>query len=418
MKVLIANNYFYLRGGSERVMFNDMQALAGAGIEVIPFSAADPANVSTSYPAHFTRGVDIHAVNPFRQIQAAWELLDSKRIGRDFGALLDETQPDVVHFHNIYGRLTTSILAEVGRRRVPAVLTAHDYKLVCPSYLMLRDGKPCEACVDGGFYRCALHRCHKHSIATSAVNAAEAYFTRLADRYGVISTFLCPSRFLEMLLMRAGIEFNRVMYQPNAVDPEAYSPRYGGEYVLYAGRLSHEKGLPTLLRAMPGTNIPLRIAGIGPMEESVRQFAATSGEPVVLEGHCDGARLQHLFRNAAFVVTPSEWYENAPMTILEAFAYGKPVVATRIGGIPELVTEGKTGLLVDCRAPDQLRIAIRNLWTDSGAQRRMGAQARALVETHLSQAARTESLIALYQTLWRSRNRKPTLSPGLTLAAS
>lgn len=418
MKVLIANNYFYLRGGSERVMFNDMQALAAAGIEVIPFSAADPANLSTPYPVRFTRGVDVHATNPFRQIQAAWELLDSKRVGRDFGALLDETRPDVVHFHNIYGRLTTSILAEVRRRHVPAVLTAHDYKLVCPSYLMLRDGKPCDACVNGGFYRCALHRCHKNSIATSAVNTAEAYFTRLADRYGAIATFLCPSRFLEMLLMRSGIDLNRVMYQPNAVDPAAYEPRYGGEYVFYAGRLSHEKGLPTLLRAMVGTRIPLRIAGSGPMEQSVRQFAAASGEPVVLEGHCGGARLQDLFRNAAFVVTPSEWYENAPMTILEAFAYGKPVVATRIGGIPELVTDGKTGHLVDCQAPDQLRIAIRNLWSDRGAQRHMGAQARALVESHLSQAARTESLISLYESLWRWRNRKPNFSAGLTLATS
>jgi glycosyltransferase involved in cell wall biosynthesis len=417
MKVLIANNYFYLRGGSERVMFNDMRALAEAGIEVIPFSAADPANVSTPYPARFTRGVDVHATNPFRQIQAAWELLDSKRVGGDFGALLDETQPDVVHFHNIYGRLTTSILAEVRRRHLPAVLTAHDYKLVCPSYLMLRDGQPCEACVNGGFYRCALHRCHKNSIATSVVNTAEAYFTRLANRYGAISTFLCPSRFLEMLLMRSGIEFNRVMYQPNAVDPAAYQPRYGGEYVLYAGRLSHEKGLPTLLRAMRGTGIPLRIAGAGPMEQSVRH-AGARGEPVVWEGHCDGARLEHLFQDAAFVVTPSEWYENAPMTILEAFAYGKPVVATRIGGIPELVTEGTTGQLVDCHAPDQLRIAIRNLWSDRGAQQRMGAQARALVESRLSQAARTESLIGLYERLWSRRNRKPRFSAGLTLAAS
>jgi glycosyltransferase involved in cell wall biosynthesis len=418
MKVLMANNYFYLRGGSERVMFNDIQALAAAGVEVIGFSAVDPANVSTPYPAHFTRGVDIHATTPFRQIRAAWELMDSKRTGDDFGALLDETRPDVVHFHNVYGRLTTSILAEARRRRVPAVLTAHDYKLVCPSYLMLRDGKPCEACVDGGFYRCALRRCHKNSLATSAVNTAEAYFTRWAHRYGAISTFLCPSRFLEMLLMRSGIGFNRVMYHPNAVDPAAYEPRYGGEYVLYAGRLSHEKGLPTLLRAMVGTTIPLRIAGAGPMEESVRQFAATSGEPVVLEGHCDGARLAKLFQNAAFVVTPSEWYENAPMTILEAFAYGKPVVATRIGGIPELVAEGKTGQLVDCHAPDQLRMAIRSLWSDRSAQRLMGLHARAVVETHLSQKARTESLIALYERLWRSRNRKPSFSPSMTLAAS
>jgi glycosyltransferase involved in cell wall biosynthesis len=405
MRVLIANNYFYLRGGSERVMFNDMQALADAGIDVVPFSAADPANAPSEYSKHFTRGVDIHATNPFRQIQAAREAIDCERTATDFAALIDETQPDIVHFHNIYGRLTTSILSVVRRRRLPAVLTVHDYKLVCPSYLMLRDGKPCTACVDGGFYRCAVHRCHKHSLATSAVNTAEAYFARVADRYGAISTFLCPSRFMEILLMRFGVDVNRVMYHPNAVDPSAYAPRYQGEYVLYAGRLSCEKGLPTLLHAIAGANIPLRIAGTGPMEEAVRAIVAKGGESIVLEGHCDGARLRNLYQNAAFVVVPSEWYENAPMTVLEAFAYGKPVVATRIGGIPELVTDGGTGYLVDCHAPDQLHTAICNLWRDRDAQRRMGSRARALVETNLSQATRTESLINIYERLCRSRNR-------------
>jgi glycosyltransferase involved in cell wall biosynthesis len=415
MKVLIANNYFYLRGGCERVMFNDMEALAAAGVEAVPFSAADPANSPSAYAGRFTRGVDIHARNPFRQIQAAREAIDCERTARDFAALIDETQPDILHFHNIYGRLTTSILSVARERRLPAVLTVHDYKLVCPSYLMLsNDGKPCTACLDGGFYRCALRRCHKHSLATSAVNTIEAYFARFADRYGAISTFLCPSRFMEILLMRSGVDVNRVMYHPNSVDPAAYTPRYQGDYVLYAGRLSHEKGLPTLLRAIAGTNIPLRIAGTGPMEQVVRDIAATGSEPIFMEGYCDGARLQNLYRNAAFVVVPSEWYENAPMTVLEAFAYGKPVVATRIGGIPELVMDGETGSLVDCSAPEQLRAAIGSLWQDRAAQRRMGFQARARVETTLSQAMRTESLIGIYERLCRSRNRTAKFTTDFT----
>ena len=414
MKVLIANNYFYLRGGCERVMFNDMQALADSGIEVVPFSAVDPANAPTEYSAKFTRGVDIHATNPFRQIQAAREAIDCERTARDFAALIDETQPDIVHFHNIYGRLSTSILSVVRERRLPSVLTVHDYKLVCPSYLMLNDGKPCSACIDGGFYRCALHRCHKHSLATSAVSTIEAYFTRFADRYGAVSTFLCPSRFIEMLLMRSGVDVNRVMYHPNSVDPSAFTPRYEGDYVLYAGRLSHEKGLSTLLQSMAGANIPLRIAGTGPMEEAVRAIAAKGNESIALEGYCDGARLQNLYRNAAFVVVPSEWYENAPMTVLEAFGYGKPVVATRIGGIPELVTDGETGYLVDCMAPEQLRAAICNLWRDRDAQRRMGLQARTLVETKLSQATRTASLIDIYEFLCRFRNRTAYFAADFT----
>lgn len=414
MKVLIANNYFYLRGGCERVMFNDMQALADAGLEVVPFSAADPANAPSPYSARFTRGVDIHATNPLRQIQAAREAIDCRRTARDFAALIDETQPDIVHFHNIYGRLSTSLLSVVRERRLPSVLTVHDYKIICPSYLMLNDGRPCSACIDGGFYRCALHRCHKNNLATSTVNTIEAYFARFADRYGAVSTFLCPSRFIEMLLMRSGVEVSRVMHHPNSVDPAAFTPRYEGNYVLYAGRLSHEKGLSTLLQSMTGANIPLRIAGTGPMEEAVRAIAAKSNESIVLEGYCDGARLQNLFQNAAFIVVPSEWYENAPMAVLEAFGYGKPVVATRIGGIPELVTDGETGYLVDCAAPEQLRAAICNLWQDRDAQRSMGLHARTLVETKLSQATRTASLIDIYEQLCRSRNRTPRFAADFT----
>ena len=416
MKVLMANNYFYMRGGAERVMFNDMEALVHAGIEVIPFSAVDPDNAPSEYSEHFAHGVDIHATSAVRRLQAAAEAIHCERTAKEFAALIDEVKPDLIHFHNIYGRLTTSVLPVAQARHIPSVLTVHDYKVVCPSYLMLNGEKPCSACLDGGYYRCALHRCHKHNLPASIVYSLEAYFARISHCYGAVSVFLCPSRFIETLLMRSGIAVDRVMYHPNAVDPNAYPPNYQGDYALYVGRLSHEKGLPTLLRAIAGSNVPLRIAGSGPMEDVVRKMASTDGESIVLEGHCEGARLQKLYQNAAFVVVPSEWYENAPMTILEAFAYGKPVIATRIGGIPELVTERETGYLVDCGSPEQLRTAICNLWQDRDAQRRMGSKARALIETKLSQATRTASLIRIYDGL--SRNWTARFEDRAALAAS
>jgi len=399
MRVLTVNNYFYLRGGAERVMFNDMQALADAGADIVPFSAADPANAASDYAHYFVPGADIHTTSPFRRIRAGYEAIHCSRAAAAFDAMIQDVRPDVIHFHNIYGRLSTALLPVVRRRRIPSVLTLHDYKVVCPSYLMLRQGRPCDSCLDGGFYRCALHRCHKHDAAASAVYTVEAYVSRLAGRYDAVSAFLCPSRFMETLLIRFGVDRNRVIYHPNAVDPAAYTPSYEGGYVLYLGRLSHEKGLPTLLEAMAGTGIPLRLAGSGPMEQAVRAIAAANGESIVLEGHCEGARLRDLCRNAAFIVVPSEWYENAPMSIIEAFAYGKPVVATRIGGIPELVTNGQTGYLVDCNSPKQLQATVTGLWRDRTAQQRMGRNARELVETKLSQSARTASLLAIYDNL-------------------
>lgn len=399
MRVLLANNYFYLRGGCERVMFNDMQLLSSHGIDVIPFSASDPANVETPYASYFVPGADIRATNPLRQIGAAADAIHCRRTATAFGRLITETKPDVIHCHNVYGRLSTSILGAARQHNVPVVLTVHDYKVVCPSYLMLQDSKPCSACIDGGYYRCAVKRCHKGQTAASIVYALEAYWARLSGSYGAVSAFLAPSKFIAGLLRQSGIEDERVIYHPNCVEPNDYQPSYEGQYVLSVGRLSHEKGLPTLLKAMLGTKIPVRIAGSGPMEASLRELAQKDGGSIVLEGHCGGEKLAELYRNAAFVVVPSEWYENAPMSILESFAYGKPVIGTRIGGIPELITEGEHGHLVDPGAPEQLRGVVSKLWHDRPAQSTMGRNARRLIETKFAQRNRKDSLLGIYDSV-------------------
>ena len=306
MKVVMANNYFYLRGGCERVMFNDVQALAAEGVDVIPFSAADDANAKTPYSSFFAPGADIRASSPLKRIGAAVDAIHCRRTSDAFAKLLDETQPDVVHCHNIYGRLSTAILPVARKRNIPVVLTTHDYKVVCPSYLMLRDGKPCTACLDGGYYRCAVSRCHKGQAAASLVYTAEAYYSKHSGNYDAVSAFLAPSRFIADLLRKSGIRDERVIYHPNSVEPNDYKPSDKGDYVLSVGRLSHEKGLPTFLRAMVGTRIPVRVAGTGPMESELREMAGKEGGSIVLEGHCDGAKLAELYRNAAFVVVPSE----------------------------------------------------------------------------------------------------------------
>jgi glycosyltransferase involved in cell wall biosynthesis len=418
MKIVAVNNYYYLRGGAERVMFNDMQALGERGLEVVPFSAKDSANTPSDYENRFARGVNVHATRPLAKLRAATEAVHCGRTAGEFAAFLDDVHPDVLHFHNIYGRLTTSILGEARKRGIPAVLTVHDYKLVCPSYLMLRNGKPCTACLDGGYYRCAVYKCHKQNRAASIVYSAEAYRARFSDSYGAISAFLCPSRFIADLLVKSGIDPARVVYQPNCVDPDAYNPAYEGQYVLYTGRLSHEKGIETLVDAVAGTDIPLRIAGSGPMEDVLRNKTTQRGQTnVIFEGHCGGDKLAELYRNAAFVAVPSEWYENAPMSVLEAFAYGKPAVATAIGGLPELVVNGRTGYLVQPGDTNALRSMILLLWGDPESRRQMGRNARGLVEGRLSQDHRITSLIGLYRNLLETGGRLAQLDRLVSIAS-
>jgi glycosyltransferase involved in cell wall biosynthesis len=271
MNIALVNNYYYLRGGSERVLFGDQAALRALGHEVLPFSIRDEQNEESAAGDLFPTVPDTQRAGLVNQVCSAAGHVYAPAIGRAFGAFLDRFQPDIVHCHNIYGRLTTAVLDQARQRGVPAVLTAHDQKLVCPAYLALRRGRPCQLCADGGYWRCLRWKCHKNGLAGSLVYTVESYTNRGLGKYNTVSRFLCPSNFQRESLIRAGIDVRRAVYHPNALPAAEYDPEFAaGDYILYAGRLSEEKGLRTLLRAAPRLPLPLRIAGTGPLDEELR----------------------------------------------------------------------------------------------------------------------------------------------------
>jgi glycosyltransferase involved in cell wall biosynthesis len=398
MKIALVNNFYYLLGGSERVMFDDQEALAALGHDVRPFASYDKKNRPAVSSAFFPQIADFRTVRGAALAKTAIDIVYSSSVGRAFGAFLDDFHPDIVHCHNIYGHLTTAALDEAKRRHIPIVMTVHDRKLVCPAYLALRQGKPCQLCQDGAYWRCLRWKCHKQSYAASLVYAAESYFNRFAGKYDAVSRFLCPSRFMQKTLIDSGIAEDRTTYHPNALAPEGYIPCFGpGKYVLYVGRLSAEKGLLLLLAAFERTNIPLRIAGTGPLEGEMHKRIDGRGHPVKMEGFCAGERLTALYRNSAFTVLPSECYENASMSILESFAYGKPVLASDIGGNPELVSDGVTGRLFPSGSIEGLAEVAREMWEDRNELGSMGRQARALIERQFGQERRLSDLVSIYK---------------------
>jgi glycosyltransferase involved in cell wall biosynthesis len=397
MKIALANNYYYVLGGSERVLFGDQEALEAAGHEVRPFAPKDQRNNAASSAGFFPQVTDYLAARGAEQLKAAIDLVYSPIVGHAFGRFLDDFHPDVVHCHNIYGRLTTAILDEAKRCRIPVVMTVHDLKLVCPAYLGLRQGNPCLLCQDGGYWRCLRWKCHKQSRAASLVFTVESYFNRFAGKYDSVSLFLCPSRFMQNALIDSGISEARTAYHPNALPLQQYNPRFEpGEYVLYAGRLSAEKGIWTMVTAFERTKIPLRIAGTGPLEAGLRRRIHERGLNVQVEGYCTGEHLAELYRNSAFTVVPSEWYENASMSVLESFAYGKPVLASTIGGNPELVVDGESGRLFPFGSIDALSDAASEMWANRDETSKMGTRARHLVEMRFSQERRLSALLAIY----------------------
>ena len=398
MKIALVNNYYYLRGGSERVLFGDQAALSALGHDVRPFSVRDERNEKSAADDLFPEVPDRQRTGLLNKVSAAAGYVYAPAVGRAFAAFLEHFQPDIVHCHNIYGRLTTAVLDQARQRDIPTVLTAHDQKLVCPAYLALRSGQPCQLCVDGNYWRCLRWRCHKNSLPGSLIYTVESYANRWFGKYNAVSRFLCPSNFLRESLIRSGVDEHRAVYHPNALPASEYDPKFtAGGYILYAGRLSEEKGLRTLLRAALRLPLPLRIAGAGPLEEELSSEIARRRLPVTLEGHQSGETLRELFREAAFTVVPSEWFENASMAVLESFACGKPVLATAIGGNPELVIEGETGSLFPAGDADALADGARRLGADRSALNRMGRNARRLIEERFNQQRRTEELIGIYQ---------------------
>lgn len=397
MRIVTANNYYYLRGGSERVLFDEEKILIESGQEVFPFSTFHEESGSASSNTLLIDARGIGTAHGWERIAKLSSVFHNSTVAEAFANMLDVRQPDLVHVHNIYGTLTTAVLVEAKRRGIPAVMTAHDMKLVCPTYLCLDHGRSCEACGGRNFYRAALHACHRNGLAASAIFALESYFNRWLRRYESLHRIIVPSRFLRDLLIRNGIPGNRIAYIPNGVDVQNISPQpEPGEYVLYAGRLSSEKGILTLMRAMRGTAVPLRVVGDGPLRSEVERNIRDA-DNIYLEGYRRGVQLASLFKDAAFVVLPSEWYENAPLSLLEAYAYGKPVLGAQIGGIPELVVPGETGLLFEAGNEDQLRDLILDLWGRRDRVKGMGKNARGLVEAEYSLSLHGDRLVDLYR---------------------
>jgi glycosyltransferase involved in cell wall biosynthesis len=315
---------------------------------------------------------------------------------RRIEALIDETSPDLLHCHNIYHQLTPSIIGAAKRRGVPVVLTLHDSKPVCPTYLRLRHGAPCSECVDRGFGRVLANRCAEGSLAKSAILYAEAVVQQFLGNYEQVDAFIAPSEFMRESVTRRRFSRDRVVVIPNGVDTQRIAPCHDDDgYVLYLGRLSAEKGIETLLEAHRPLKdtVQLRVAGTGPLEDTLR----TRHGDVTFLGHLTGAELESAISRAGILVAPSNCFENCPMSVLGAMAYGKPVIGSAMGGIPELIADGETGFLFPAGYVAALRARIIELMSDPAKRRAFGAAGRARVEAKFSLDRHNTELMALYR---------------------
>jgi glycosyltransferase involved in cell wall biosynthesis len=314
--------------------------------------------------------------------------------------VLADFRPDVVHLHNVYHQLSPSVVAAARDAGVPCVMTLHDYKLACPSYQMLDHGRPCDACVTGGPWQAARRSCKDGSRSASTLLAAESWLHRRLGAYDGVGALLAPSRFLAGVLTRAGVypDRLRVLRHPVDVDQLAVKDTPGGG-VVYAGRLAPEKGVDTLIAAaaLLPDGVTVEVAGDGPsravLEDLARRVAPGR---VRFHGRLAKDRLHDLIRASAVAAVPSVWYENQPLAVLEAFGCGVPVVATDLGGLPELVTPGVDGHIVPPGDAAALAGALVRTLADPDAAHAMGRAGRAKVCRDFAPADHLDGLRAAY----------------------
>lgn len=398
MKILFANKFFFRNGGSEVVMFQERDYLLGAGHEVVDFSMQDERNFPSPNAASFVRRQDYRSgAGKLGKLKSALALIHSGEAVDRISALIRQTRPDLVHCHNIYHQLTPSIIGAAKKLGVPVVLTLHDYKPVCPTYNRLRDAEPCSDCLNGNFSHVLRNRCAEGSLGKSALLYAEAVVQRVRGSYEKVDAFIAPSRFMQQSIAHR-VPDDRIRLLYNGIDTnEVRGSGADDGYVLFLGRLVREKGVETLLKAHARSTAGWRlaIAGTGPLSDELM----AKYNPTNFVGYVAGDALKAMIDRASVVVVPSEWYENCPMSVLEAMAYGKPVVGSRMGGIPELVEDGKTGLLYEAGNVNELTSALDRLMASAELRQQMGMAGRQRVETAYSLDSHNAGLMDIYKTI-------------------
>lgn len=416
LKVLMINKYHFVKGGSERYMFDLQELLEKNGHEVIPFGMADEKNIPSDYNKYFVDAIDYDFKSKVDKILSVPKVFGrmtySFHAKERLEALLKNTKVDIAHLHMIDHQLSPSILHVLKKYNIPVVQTVHQYKLVCPNYRLYvpQKAESCERCLAGNYFNAVIQRCHKGSLFASAMVAVEtAIHKAMQIQENNIDYFIVPSGFMGEKLAQGGIPEDKIKPIYHFIESENYPKSFEeSDYFVCYGRLSEEKGLFTLLKAIK--NLPsakLKMIGDGPEREKLEDFAKENNINVEFTGKKLGDELKQLVSKSKFVVLPSEWYENSPMVIYESFAMGKPIVGAKAGGITELIRHEVDGLLFEMRNEKQLRQAIETMLNDHELVKKYGQAGYERVIGEFDPVTHYDKVMELYDNLLQKTSSEP-----------
>jgi Glycosyltransferase len=383
VKILLVHNSYRERGGEDVAFEQEAQLLRSGGHDVILYTRSNSAIQDNSL---------------LQRLDMAKRTVWASGTYEDITDLLHRTGPDVVHIHNTVALISPSVYWACRDSRVRVVQTLHNYRLFCPEGNFLRDGQICEQCLDQNLLHSVVNACYHNSRPATAVLAFMLTFHRARQTWDSIHTFIALSEFAKRKFVQCGLPEEKLAIKPNFVYPDPGVQREPGQFALYVGRLSQEKGVETLLKAWTNIreNIPLIVIGDGPLRNELR--ARYSSDPrIAFWGQTPRPQVFDAIKGARFLVVPSRCYENFPMAIVESFACGVPVIASNIGAVQELITPERTGLLFQTDDATELAERVAWGWNHSAAMSRMGLESRAIFESKYTADRNYDSLMEIYE---------------------
>jgi glycosyltransferase involved in cell wall biosynthesis len=399
LKILQVNNFHYPRGGADRYFLSLTGLLRNAGHDVRTFSTANPENINEEWlvvepPA----GIDTEITG---SVKDALRFLFSQNTRSRMMEAIGRFRPDIAHLHIYYGQLTASIVAPLRCAGIPIVQTLHEYKLVCPTHGLYANGSFCDACQGRHYWRAVTKRCNRGSLARSALSTVEAYVSDALGAKDAVAQFIAVSEFQRDQLIRLGAPPERINILRHFATPCDPAPDLPGEYILYVGRIHHDKGIKVLLDAMARLGEvapPLKIVGAGSEARRWQSYADTLGltDRVNWLGFCAEQELSGLYRGSLVVVNPSMLNETFGLTCLEALAHGRPVIASRVGALPEVVDDMRDGILVRAGSTEDLADGILRMAGDPTCAHEMGLRGREKVGREFSRSRHYDDLMEIY----------------------
>jgi glycosyltransferase involved in cell wall biosynthesis len=405
MKILLIHNTYQQPGGEDVVFEQERRLLQQHGHEIVTYQRSNH---------------EIEQLSMFERIALVTRIIAADDSKQQVWKILGMFQPDLVHAHNTFMMISPSVYEACGEAHVPVLQTLQNYRLLCPAALLFRDGHVCEECSEHGLTRSVWHGCYRDSRPTTAAVALMLKTHRERRTWtDAVTGYVVATEFARQKFIHGGLPAEKIFVKPNFVDPDPGERSQPGDYALFVGRLSPEKGVSTLLAAWSrlGPSIPLVIAGDGPLRPRLEaEVAKNNLRQVSFRGRLNPSETRAAMKQARFLVLPSLWYEGFPMVMAESLACGTPVLGSRLGAIEEIITDGRTGLHFTPGDPTDLGEKVEWAWNHPSELTAMGREARLDYESRYTSEMNYSLLMAIYQQVIKAHSEADGRSQPIHVA--